>query len=79
MCAVVHLNAKPCRYCCPACRQWSRPAASERPVLLASSVPLPHPTQAGHFHWLSFFAFAGSVMFEGIRMVLTERVLGQVR
>ena len=48
----------------------------------------PHPTQphptppthpaAGHFQWLSFAAFAASILFEGIRVVLTEKLLGQV-
>lgn len=33
----------------------------------------------GHFHWLSFAAFATSVVFEGIRVVLTEKLLGQAR
>jgi hypothetical protein len=32
---------------------------------------------AGHLHWLSFLAFALSVVFEGVRMVLTEKLLGQ--
>ena len=33
---------------------------------------------AGHFHWLSFLAFAASGFFEGIRVVMTEKLLGQV-
>lgn len=43
-------------------------------------VPRPHTflPPADHFHWVSFLCFAGSVVFEGLRMVLTERLLGQV-
>ncbi|KAI3438776.1 hypothetical protein D9Q98_001193 [Chlorella vulgaris] len=32
---------------------------------------------SGHFHWFSFLAFSFSVVFEGIRVVLTEKLLGQ--
>lgn len=34
---------------------------------------------SGHFHWLSFLAFAASVFFEGIRVVMTEKLLGQAK
>jgi len=39
---------------------------------------LPCLLPAGHFQWLSFLAFAASVVFEGIRVVMTEKLLGQV-
>lgn len=38
----------------------------------------PVPTCVGHFAWVPFLAFAASVVFEGVRVVLTERLLGQV-
>ncbi|KAL4426658.1 hypothetical protein ABPG77_004714 [Micractinium sp. CCAP 211/92] len=34
---------------------------------------------SGHFQWLSFLAFAASVVFEGIRVVMTEKLLGQAK
>ncbi|KAL4425525.1 hypothetical protein ABPG75_009541 [Micractinium tetrahymenae] len=34
---------------------------------------------SGHFQWLSFLAFAASVLFEGIRVVMTEKLLGQAK
>lgn len=44
-----------------------------------SPAPLALPSPpAAHFHWLSFLAFAGSVVFEGVRVVMTEKLLGQV-
>jgi drug/metabolite transporter (DMT)-like permease len=45
----------------------------------AGSCRIGRPPCAGHLHWLSFFAFALSVVFEGLRVVLTERLLGQAK
>ncbi len=56
--------------CAPAARKITAPTCAAAPPCPA------HPT--GHFQWLSFLAFAGSVVFEGVRVVMTEKLMGQV-
>lgn len=50
-------------------------------ALIAFGTAVATASEAGttHFHWLSFLAFAGSVVFEGVRVVMTEKLLGQAR
>jgi drug/metabolite transporter (DMT)-like permease len=50
-------------------------------ALIAFGTAVATASEAGttHFHWLSFLAFAGSVVFEGVRVVMTEKLLGQSR
>ena len=62
--------------CCPPGLEARRGVRKASSSLTQCACPA---SPAGHFRWLSFFAFALSVVFEGIRVVLTEKLLGQVR
>ena len=54
------------------------------PTLLACHAPSASPhalfstlaPPADHFHWVSFLCFSASVLFEGLRVVLTEKLMG---
>lgn len=48
-------------------------------IALGTALTTAAEAGTGHFQWLFFIAFATSVVFEGIRVVLTEILLGQSR